>query len=88
MKKTLENIGILVLVVFFAIFMLGFYVGSRYTDNQIGIDSLQKQIDSLRQENFVNGVEAGRWEVTMEWYREVNPKEAKKIEDWRSHNTE
>jgi hypothetical protein len=74
--------------VFFLVFAGGVYVGTKYTDNKIGLDSLQRKVDSLHDENFVNSVELGRWEVTMEWYKEENPKEAKKIEDWRSHNTE
>lgn len=95
MKDTLKNIGLFVIFVFFLFFVGGFYVGAKYGDNRIGVDSLQKKIDrlqfvadSLHDENFMLNVEMGRWDVTMEWYKEENPKEAKKIEDWRSHNTE
>jgi hypothetical protein len=86
--KILKNIGALALAILLFFFGLGFYVGTMYTDNQIGLDSLQRKVDSLHDENFINSVELGRWEITMEWYKEANPKEAKKIEEWRSHNTE
>ncbi len=88
MKDTLKNLGLLLLFAFFLFFVGGFYVGAKYGDNSIGVDSLQRKVDSLHDENFMLNVEMGRWDVTMEWYKEENPKEAKKIEDWRSHNTE
>jgi hypothetical protein len=88
MRKILEGLGVFAVFVLFLFFAGGVYVGTKYTDNKIGLDSLQHKVDSLHDENFVNSVELGRWEVTMDWYREENPKEAKKIEDWRSHNTE
>jgi len=88
MRKILEGLGIFTLFVFFLVFGGGVYVGTKYTDNQIGLDSLQSKVDSLHDENFVNSVELMRWETTMEWYREENPEEAEKIENWRSHNTE
>jgi hypothetical protein len=86
--KILKNIGALALLILFFFFGLGFYAGARYTDNRIGLDSLQRKVDSLHDENFINGVELMRWETTIEWYRDVNPKEARKLEEWRSHNTE
>lgn len=95
MKEALEKIGLFVLFVLFLVFAGGFYVGARYGDNKVGVDSLQTRVDSLKLvndslhgENFMLNVEMGRWDVTMEWYKEVNPKEAKRLEDWKSHNTE
>jgi hypothetical protein len=88
MKKALERVGIFFLFVIFLVFLGGFYLGTRYTDNKIGVDSLQHKVDSLHDENFIIGVELMRWESTIDWYREANPKEAKRLEDWRSQNTE
>jgi hypothetical protein len=88
MKKALEKVGIFFLFVIFFVFLGGFYAGARYADNKIGVDSLQHKVDSLHDENFVLGVELNRWETTIEWYREENPSEAKKLDDWKSQNTE
>lgn len=88
MKNVLNTIVMIFMVSALAIFGAGFYVGARYTDNQIGIDRLHAQVDSLRDENFILNVELSRWETTIEWYKESHPQEVKKLEDWRSHNTE
>jgi hypothetical protein len=88
MKNALNTIVMIFIVSALVIFGAGFYVGARYTDNQIGINKLQTQVDSLRDENFILGVELSRWETTIEWYKENHPKEAQKLEEWRSHNTE
>lgn len=45
-------------------------------------------IDSLNDENFNNRVEAGRYELTLEHLKEVNPKVGKEMEEWMSHETE
>lgn len=68
--KITLRILVAIMMLFFA---AGFYIGARYTDNQIGIDDQRAEL--------------GKWEMTMEWYRKQNPKEAKKIEDWKSRNT-
>ena len=87
--KNIITITLRILIAIMLFFFAGgFYVGARYTDNKIGIDDLQNRVDSIKDEKFASDVELSRWETTMEWYREHNPKEAKKIEDWRSHNTE
>jgi hypothetical protein len=88
MKEAFNAVVLFFLLALLLVFGGGVYVGTKYTDNQIGLDSLQKKVDSLNDENFVTGVELGRWEMTMEWYREANPKEAQKLEEWKSHNTE
>jgi len=88
MKEAFNVVVLFFLLALLLVFAGGVYVGTKYTDNQIGFDSLQKKVDSLRDENFVTGVELGRWEMTIEWYKEANPKEARRLEEWRSHNTE
>lgn len=52
------------------------------------IDSLQYLVDSLHDENFNNSVIVGRYEITMDHLKEVNPKIGKELEEWMSHNTE
>jgi hypothetical protein len=52
------------------------------------IDELTRKNSELHGENFANEVELTRWETTIDWYKEENPAEARKIEEWRSHNTE
>ncbi len=49
---------------------------------------LMERCDSLRNEDFIKGTIIGRYEITLEHFKEVNPKVAKEFEDWMSHNTE
>jgi hypothetical protein len=57
--------------------------------NDIGTIQSQKQtIDSLQNENFNISVQNGRYEITFDHLKEVNPKLGKEMEDWMSHNTE
>ena len=78
-------------------------LGAIYFQNQ-QIDGLKKQlevqpvvggdiqkanlIDSLHDELFNAKVEAGRYELTLEHLKEVNPKLGKQMEDWMAHETE
>jgi hypothetical protein len=52
------------------------------------IDSMQTVVDSLHDELFIRHIENGRYELTFEHLKEVNPKIGKEMEDWMSHNTE
>ena len=52
------------------------------------IDSMQNVVDSLHDELFIRHIENGRYELTFEHLKEVNPKIGKEMEDWMSHNTE
>lgn len=45
-------------------------------------------VDSLRNEDFIKGTMLMRYEVTLEHFKETNPKFAKEFEDWMSKNTE
>jgi hypothetical protein len=88
MKKIFETAGSILIFIIMIAFFGGVYLGTKYTDNQAGVEILQHKVDSLKDENFVLEVELSRWETTIEWYKEAHPKEAKKLEHWRSHNTE
>ena len=45
-------------------------------------------IDSLQTELFNEKTINGRYELTLEHLKEVNPKLGKEMEDWMSHETE
>jgi hypothetical protein len=47
-----------------------------------------KLSDSLHDELFNAKTEAGRYELTLEHLKEVNPKLGKQMEDWMAHETE
>jgi hypothetical protein len=44
------------------------------------IDSLTNISDSLRDESFIHFVEAGRYEMALEIYKDKNPKAVEEIE--------
>jgi hypothetical protein len=50
--------------------------------------SSSKQIDSLRDESFIHFIEAGRYEVALEIYKETNPKAVQEIELIKATQTE
>jgi hypothetical protein len=52
------------------------------------IDSIQHVVDSLEDELFIKHITNGRYELTFEHLKEVNPKLGQEMEDWMSHNTE
>jgi hypothetical protein len=52
------------------------------------IDSLTNISDSLRDESFVNSIEASRYEITLEIYKEKNPKVVEEIELIKTTQTE
>ena len=45
-------------------------------------------IDSLHDELFNAKVEAGRYELSLEHLKEINPKAGKQFEDYMAHETE
>ena len=69
-------------------------LGAIYFQNQnvekLKVDNtnLQKQVDSLYDESFNAKAEAGRYELTLEHLKEVNPKLGKQMEDYMAHETE
>jgi hypothetical protein len=52
------------------------------------IDSLTNISDSLRDESFIHFVEAGRYEMALEIYKEKNPKAVEEIELIKTTQTE
>ena len=52
------------------------------------IDSLTNISDSLRDESFIHFVEASRYEMALEIYKEKNPKAVEEIELIKTTQTE
>ena len=49
---------------------------------------LQNRIDNLHDELFIEKTNSGRYELTLEHLKEVNPKLGKEMEEWMYHETE
>jgi hypothetical protein len=49
---------------------------------------MQETIDSLQNELFNVQVINGRYEITFDHLKEINPKIGNELEEWMSHNTE
>lgn len=52
------------------------------------IPVLEHQLDSLRDETFIISTENGRYELSLEHLKEVNPKAAKEFENYLTTQTE
>jgi hypothetical protein len=62
--------------------------GNKVIDQQKTIDSLTNISDSLRDESFIHFVEAGRYEMALEIYKDKNPKAVEEIELIKTTQTE
>lgn len=49
---------------------------------------MQRLIDSLHDENFIKSTELGRYELTLEYLKETNPKAHKEFETFMYTQTE
>ena len=49
---------------------------------------MQNQIDSLRDESFITSTVNGRYELSLEYLKGVNPKAAKEFENFMNTQTE
>jgi hypothetical protein len=72
-----------------------FLTGRKVEEKEVQLQEVQKKydelnvlFDSLHSVTFETGVALGRYEITFEHLKEVNPKTGKEMEDWMSHNTE
>jgi F420-0:gamma-glutamyl ligase-like protein len=54
--------------------------GNKVIDQKNTIDSLTILSDSLRDESFIHFVEATRYEIALEIYKDKNPKAVEEIE--------
>ena len=58
------------------------------TQLQIETVKMQNQIDSLHDESFNASTINGRYELSLDYLKEVNPKAAKQFEDYMNTQTE
>ena len=54
----------------------------------VSLDSVQCLKDSLYEEYFISSVMNGRYEITLENLKEINPQAAKEFEDFLQNETE
>lgn len=75
---------------FFAAYVMGMSKGIKVASEEYKnqIDTMNRQIDSLRDEDFNHSSELGRYELSLDHLKEVNPKAAKEFEDYMEHETE
>jgi hypothetical protein len=52
------------------------------------IDSLQNRCDSLHDELFILQTQNGRYELSLEYLYEINPKAGKEFQNFMEHETE
>jgi hypothetical protein len=52
------------------------------------IDSLQNRCDSLKDELFILQTQNGRYELSLEYLYEINPKAGKEFQNFMEHETE
>ena len=52
------------------------------------IDSLQNRCDSLKDELFIEKAQNGRYELSLEYLYEINPKAGKEFQNFMEHETE
>jgi hypothetical protein len=57
-------------------------------EQKVTINSLTNISDSLRDESFIHFVEAGRYEMALEIYKDKNPKAVEEIELIKTTQTE
>ncbi len=51
-------------------------------------EQLQAQIDSLESENFILQTQLARYELTLDYLQEINPKAALQASNYMNHETE
>jgi len=56
--------------------------------SKVNITTTNQLADSLRDELFITKSTIGRYELTLEYMKDVNPKAAHEFEQYMSHETE
>ena len=91
MKQELKdylNIGLIVIM------LVGFWsfmirdVNEKDMQNKLEKQTTEHLIDSLRGELFIKESELGRYELTLEHLKEVNPEAATQFENYLTNQTE
>jgi hypothetical protein len=65
-----------------------YFKNKKVNQYKIEVETLQNVNDSLHDELFIRHIENGRYELTFEHLKEVNPKLGEEMEEWMSHETE
>jgi hypothetical protein len=91
--ETKLRAGLVATLLSFIILLFFFFENVRKTDEYKvivtkQIDSLNLNIDSLNYENFNSQVQNGRYEIGLEYLKEINPKDYKKVAQFIEHKTE
>jgi ABC-type transporter MlaC component len=71
-----------------SVFMLFYIIQDQRNQIKTLKETSSYKIDSLYDEVFNAKAEAGRYELTLEYFKEVHPKAAKQFEDYMTHETE
>jgi len=71
-----------------SVLLICFLQQKELTKLRTEVEVVKAEADSIRSEDFIKHTIIGRYEITMEHLKEVNPKAAKQAEEWMSHNTE
>lgn len=83
-QKTIIGIGAL------SVLVLCYYqqkeIKKLRAETKIGVNTTL--VDSLHDELFIEKAQNGRYELTFEHLKEVNPKLAKEMEEFMAHETE
>ena len=64
------------------------WLAFRTTSQNRTITTLTNQVDSLRSELFIISTVNGRYELSLDHLKEVNPKAGKEFEEFYNHETE
>ena len=64
------------------------WLAFRTTSQNRTITTLTNQVDSLRSELFITSTVNGRYELSLDHLKEVNPKAGKEFEEFYNHETE
>ena len=89
--KILKNIRFYLVVSILGFIWLGMMYGNQkqlITQQQLTIDSLSNQVDSLNSEVFNESNQSGRYELGLEYLKEIDSNTYKKVDYYISHETE
>jgi hypothetical protein len=65
-----------------------YFKNKKVNQYKVEVETLQNVNDSLYDELFIRHIENGRYELTFDHLKEVNPKLGEEMEEWMSHETE
>jgi len=90
-RRIRRDLGMLLVITGIICIWLAFKVTSQdRTIDKLGVinTALTNQVDSLHDESFNASTVNGRYELSLDYLKESNPKAAKEFEDYFNHETE